>query len=414
MRVFERYFDRNTLPFDPAFCGNLSLIVILPVLDEPELFKTLDSLCACRLDGREAGVIVIVNHAENCDAEVKRRNEAAYEALIAYKAAVHTPGLEFCVLPAFDLPVSQSGVGVARKMAMDAAAWYFYTKRRPDGIIVSLDADTLVEANYFEELFRCFTAADVAGVAINYAHRWDGVGPELQEAIVKYEMYLRYYCRALRYAGHPHAYQCIGSAFACRAADYVAQGGMSRKQAGEDFYFLQKLIATGRFADLTTTTVYPSARISSRTPFGTGQSVRKIMEDHGTFMTYHPEAFCVLKSFFEGISLLYGADEQTAGDYMRRQPECLHRFLKTADFLQKIREINDNVASLPFFRKRFYDYFNAFRVLKYLNFVHDGYFEKQPVEKAVAALLEKTGQSCPGTLSEILSLLREGDRNGSF
>ena len=69
---------------------------------------------------------------------------------------------------------------------------------------------------------------------------------QAREAIMKYELYLRYYRLALEYTGHPHAYHCIGSAFAVRTLDYVAQGGMNKRQAGEDFYFLQKLIATGR------------------------------------------------------------------------------------------------------------------------------------------------------------------------
>lgn len=409
MKAFERYFNRNTLSFYPVFYGNLSLIVILPVLDEPDLFKTLDSLRACRLTGKEVGVIVVVNHAENCEAQVKERNKATFEALLEYKSS-NTPGLEFCVIPAFDLPASESGVGVARKMAMDAAAWYFYTKMRADGIIASLDADTLVEENYFEELFRCFAASDVAGVSVNYAHRWEEAEQGVREAIVKYELYLRYYSRALRYTGHPYAYTCIGSAFACRAADYVAQGGMNKRQAGEDFYFLQKLMSTGRFAELPTTTVLPSARISLRTPFGTGQSVRKIMEEGGIFLTYNPEAFRELRLFFEGLPLLYRADEEAIARYMWQQPEGLCRFLQAASFVQNVLEINGNVASLPLFRKRFYDYFNAFRVLKYLNFVHDGYFEKLPIERAVAVFLEEIGQTCPDTIYGILSLLRMRDK----
>ena len=90
------------------------------------------------------------------------------------------------------------------------------------------------------------------------------------------------------------------------------------------------------------------------------------MEDGGTLLTYNPAAFRILRTFFEGIPLLFRAEGQTVTDYMQRQPECLCRFLENAAFPQKIREINGNVASLPFFRKRFYDYFNAFRVLKYL------------------------------------------------
>lgn len=419
MKVFERYFNRNVPSFYPEFSGNLSLIVILPVFDEPELFRTLDSLAACLRTGITVGVILVVNHPDNCEEEIKKRNEATYNKLQEYKLKSDNPGIQFCVARAFDLPASDSGVGVVRKMAMDAAAWYFYQNGRTDGIIASLDADTLVESNYFEELYRCFAQTNVAGVAIYYAHVLEIPDRVLRDAIVKYETYLRYYCRALHFSGHPYAYSCIGSAFACRVLDYVAQGGMNKRQAGEDFYFLQKLIATGRFANLNTTAVYPSARVSSRTPFGTGQSVAKIIADDGIFLTYNWNAFRELKSFFEGIPLLYKEEGAMVYKYMNRQSAALCEFLKNSEFPQKIREINANVASLPLFRKRFFDYFNAFRVLKYLNFVHAGYFERQCIEEAVYALFNEFSQKCPPTLYEVLLILRDWDRReisdtGSF
>ena len=109
-------------------------------------------------------------------------------------------------------------------------------------------------------MVRYFQEKSVAGVSIAYAHRLEEADMTVQarEAIMKYELYLRYYRLALEYTGHPHAYHCIGSAFAVRTLDYVAQGGMNKRQAGEDFYFLQKLIATGRYATLQSTQVYPS------------------------------------------------------------------------------------------------------------------------------------------------------------
>ena len=73
-------------------------------------------------------------------------------------------------------------------------------------------------------LFFIFRKHKVAGVSIAYEHRLEGE-KEKREAMVKYELYLRYYQQALKYAGHPYAYTCIGSAFAVRACDYVAQEG---------------------------------------------------------------------------------------------------------------------------------------------------------------------------------------------
>ena len=62
----------------------------------------------------------------------------------------------------------------------------------------------------------------------------------------------------------------IGSAFAVTANAYIKRGGMTRSQAGEDFYFLQTLAQIGTVGEITTTKVYPSARLSDRIPFGTG------------------------------------------------------------------------------------------------------------------------------------------------
>lgn len=113
--------------------------------------------------------------------------------------------------------------------------------------IASLDADTLVAPGYLTGIIRKFRNSRVAGITLAYAHRYEGeeCTEILRQAIIRYELYLRYYQQALEYCGHPYAYTCIGSAFAVRAADYVLQGGMNKRQAGEDFYFIQKLISTG-------------------------------------------------------------------------------------------------------------------------------------------------------------------------
>src|SRR4029434_9989987 len=96
---------------------------------------------------------------------------------------------------------------------------------------------------------------------------------EIYKAIAAYELHLRYYLQALRTAGFPHGYHTIGSSMAVRARTYMEQGGMNRRQAGEDFYFLHKLIPLGGFTELNSTTVYPLPRPSNRVPFGTGRAV---------------------------------------------------------------------------------------------------------------------------------------------
>lgn len=414
MKVFERYFRQHEPASRLEFSEGVELIVIVPVFDDPEIFETLRSLGQCDACGGNIGVVVVVNHPENCPESVKRRNRQLSAALRTDRKTILPDGrvagkFRFEVLEAFDLPVKTAGVGLARKIAMDAAAAYFYENGSPDGIIASLDADTLVEKNYFLEISRLFRSGPVAGASIAYEHRLDD--PEcsggIRDAMIKYEIYLRYYRLALQYCGHPHFYHCIGSAFAVRASDYAAQGGMNKRQAGEDFYFIQKLISTGRYADITATKVYPSPRISERTPFGTGRSVSQIVEDCGQYPVYCFEAFRLLKQFFALLPQLYRADAFETDAFLRRLPAPLRDFLSEIGFEDVVGEVNANCASEKQFVRRFFDNFNAFRVLKYLNFVHQQEFAKTDVIPAVLALAADIGFSLPDSPLEILLALRE-------
>ena len=289
---------------------------------------------------------------------------------------------------------------------MDAAAWWLWQQGRTDCPILSLDADTQVEPNYVDAVCRFFREHPVAGVSIAYAHRLEDCNEENLGAMVKYELYLRYYRAGLAYMGHPYAYTCIGSAFAVRASDYVAEGGMNKRQAGEDFYFIQKLIATGRYADLNTTTVHPSPRLSFRTPFGTGMALSGIGADGGRYPVYCWEAFEEIKRFFDGLDALFQADEAAARVYIAGQPEGLRKFLQETDVAGLIAEVNGNCASMPHFRKRFFDRFNAFRVLKCLNYLHDGHYEKEDISIASGKMFAAWGYPPLSSDREKLEYLR--------
>lgn len=409
MDHFERYFQRNKTEYPLSFPDGLDMIVIVPVLDDREIFQTLESLCCCRVADEKAGILVVVNHSEVAETALKERNRALAYELKQWIARHPVYGIRIEVIEAFDLPAKSAGVGLARKIAMDEAARYFYRQGRTDCPIASLDADTLVVPEYLTGIIRKFRDSRVAGLTLAYAHRYeeDGYPEILRQAIVRYELYLRYYQQALVFCGHPYAFTCIGSAFAVRAADYVLQGGMNKRQAGEDFYFIQKLISTGRFAHLPEVCVYPSPRFSERTPFGTGRAVRAIANNGGRYPVYHFEAFRALKFFFDGIALLYKKDNDRIHAYFRKQAVGVRAFLSDTDMEGCLAEINANCASEKQFVKRFFDNFNAFRVLKYLNFVHPDYYPEMEIMEAVQALASEIGLSCSGTPAGYLEELRK-------
>lgn len=412
MKVFERYFDRNPIGNPLEFDNNPEAVVIIPVLDDRDIFGTLDSLARSTCKNGNVGVVVLVNHAENCPGSVKSDNcslAGEIERFAGEKLA--DSRVECRVVRAFDLPPRYAGVGLARKIAMDCAAYFLYTHGKTGCPILSLDADTTVDADYTDEVIDVFRSGSLAGVSIAFAHRPDGSHVEAEEAMIKYELYLRYYRWGLVFAGHPHAYHCIGSAFAVRASDYVAQGGMNRRQAGEDFYFIQKLIATGRFRTLGTTTVYPSARFSDRTPFGTGRALRRIAADGGRFPVYNFEAFRLLRSFLQGVGGLYKLPAGGIDAYIDRQECHLRDFLNGDGAGGKIAVIGDNCASLYQFKKRFFNYFNAFRVLKFLNYIHVSALQKRDISAAVRSLFAAMDFPCGQDDLGNLLFLRERDRS---
>ena len=184
----------------------------------------------------------------------------------------------------------KQGVGLARKIGLDLAL-PLLDYGGGDPLLVCLDADTLVQPDYLPAITRHFARSTAGGAAIPYRHR-PAADPAGQGAIDRYELFLRAYVLGLELAGSPYAFHTVGSAMACRASAYVASGGMNRRLAGEDFYFLQQVHKTSGVAPLAGTVVHPSPRSSHRVPFGTGRAVGDMLaEGEQRLLFYQPVCF---------------------------------------------------------------------------------------------------------------------------
>ena len=140
--------------------------------------------------------------------------------------------------------------------------------------MIWLDADCKVDDNYLCAVVDEFNKKNLSAATINFSHDVSGTG-ELTEAIIPYEIFLRYYVLGLKYAKSPYAFHTIGSTIAIDHNAYIKAGGMNKKKAAEDFYFLQKVAKNYEIKKIISTTVYPSSRHSWRVPFGTGRSVTR-------------------------------------------------------------------------------------------------------------------------------------------
>ena len=109
MKVFERYFSRNPVSRQLSFEADTAVIVIIPVFNDPDIFATLDSLCCCSVMNIKAGVLIVVNHSEVCQQEIKTRNIGLSDTLKRYVRDRQTDRLRFEVVEAFDLPAKYAG-----------------------------------------------------------------------------------------------------------------------------------------------------------------------------------------------------------------------------------------------------------------------------------------------------------------
>jgi hypothetical protein len=344
----------------------------------------------------------VLNAAADAPADVQAVNQKTAHEARAWIAAHADPSLRFHVLEFNQLPPQRAGVGLARKIGMDEALHRLAeVGRLQEGIILGFDADCGCARNYLFCLENHFLEQPSCSAAsVHFEHPLSGsLDREVYEAGARYELHLRYYIQALRWVGYPFAYQTIGSSMAVRAPVYMAQGGMNKRQAGEDFYFLHKIIPLGGFMDVTSTSVYPSPRASDRVPFGTGRAVRSQLAGD-PLQTYPLEAFQELRGWFDAEAV------DRMDQWRSTTSEPLRTFLEEQDFDSAWDEIKRNTR-LPGTRLvRWLRWFDGFRVMKFIHHARDRFYGAREVEPEAARLLSEYEPAGRDLLSAYRDLAR--------
>lgn len=385
------------------------IIVVVPAYDEPGIGRLLDSLAECSEPECRVEVIIVVNAPSDASPESIENNNLTIKNIESWKKENSDCFFRLFAFIADSRKINDWGVGLARKTGMDEAVRRFNILDKPEGIILNLDADCKVERNYFISVLNGFsTKKNRSACSIYFEHPLTGSDfPEnVYKYITQYELHLRYYYQCLAYCGFPYVFHTVGSAIALNALSYVKAGGMNRRQAGEDFYFIQKLVPAGGYFYLNSTTVYPSPRASSRVPFGTGASIGKMTsENMAVLLTYNLLAFKELKLFFDLVGEFYLCTDQDLHKHYDLFPEGIKLFLDEKEWMQKMSEVKMNTSGLTSFKKRFFGWFNMFQIVKYLNLVHSGIYEKNPVHISAQELLEDIG-FIPESANTVNLLLR--------
>lgn len=351
--------------------GLLRYIVIIPAICEPEIFATLESIYCNKPTKYDAEVYILVNWPENIQQELKEQNKILFSQLGDWCSSHSTEKRKFFAILAGDLPAKHAGVGLARKIVMDIAIERFNSINQPSGFILSLDADTLVPADY---LFKIEVAVEqninAQTLIFNFAHELEGsdFSPSVYQAIALYELHMRYYRQMLVSCGFPYSYYTIGSCFGIRADLYTKIGGMNRRKGAEDFYFLHKTFTHENVLFLPEIVLMPSSRPSWRVPFGTGPTVRRLIGNPVPgFYTYNPLSFDLLKIFFQTIAGWCSKDEKNTKELLQQVDPAIIEFISENSFVTKIIEINQHTSTPANFMKRFFQWFDGLMLLRFLN-----------------------------------------------
>ena len=383
--------------------GQSAGCVVIPALGESQrLFATLDSLAGNPpelLD--DFRIVVVVNHREDAGQAEKLDNRETLRRLRQGGSPLRL-ALVDAASPGLELPVKTGGVGLARRIGMDLSLPLL----APGGILVCLDADTLVEPGYLPALRAHFKKSAAGGAVIPFCHQ-SGENPGEERAITLYELFLRHYVLGLERAGSPYAFHCVGSAMACTAAAYLKMGGMTTRSAGEDFYFLQQLKRTSGVARVSGTVVHPAARSSHRVPFGTGKSIARILaEGEESQSFYRADCFRILGAWLRLVqqgTALSGA--QLLASSAQLDPE-LAGYLEQAGFAAVWERLGRNSASPEALTVAFHGWFDALKTVRLIHHLSQSY-PRCRADRSLPELLQFCGIAPEqGELAQ-LKLLRE-------
>jgi hypothetical protein len=187
---------------------------------------------------------------------------------------------------------------------------------------------------------------------------------------------------------------------------------MNRRQAGEDFHFLHKIVLLGDYGHIKTATVFPAARISNRVPFGTGAALKRWEEGDKELQTaYSLKIFETLRPLFDDPGYFFETDPANWNIRLLEYDKLLNDFLINSGIRDRLVELRGNCSDKRNFVKRFYHEVSAFRIIQYLNSCETIEGGKGDLIVEASRLLDKFGLNGNGkNARELLEIYRELDK----
>lgn len=389
VKKYLKKFSSNLWSISNDYQRLFNHIIVIPSLAEfdllPACLESLEENNANLL--RHTLVLVVVNNSLSASDEIKRNNKQTIDYLKNYHGKLNLSFIDASSeLKA--IPDKYAGVGFARKIGCDLALRKFDYSNSKKKILFFLDADCTVRYDYLEKVLSKFNKDNLHSSVIEYEHRFSDTSPEA-EAIICYEIFLRYHRLGLKFANCYYDYHTIGSTIVCDVESYIKAGGMNKRKAGEDYYFLEKLAKLNKIYTIANALVFPSARKSWRVPFGTGQRItRHLSKKQNEYVAYNPESFRVLKQWLKIFMSDKTIDPKQILTEAKNISKALCDFLLANNFEKDWKQILKNNFSLKEIQKQKIFWFDAFRTLKLIHYLRDNDYPNINLFDAVDEMLK--------------------------
>lgn len=375
---------------------HFSHVITLPVYDEDEdkIAQVLDSI-----QQKNTLAIIIINAQENSPQHsidnniqliktLQRQHCEMWRAKTVQGISLHQT--KTCAILLIDrssghlLLPAKTGVGLARKIAADVALQLIMQGNIQTPWIHCTDADTLLPNDYFK---RTTTIQDAAAAIYPYTHVINYERTPQQKAIQLYELSLRHYVIGLHHAGSKYAFPSIGSTIAIHYIAYAKVHGFPIREAGEDFYILNKLAKVGKIKQLEGLPIIIEGRLSHRVPFGTGKAIEEIaMMSHAIeeYCFYHPTIFDILKTW---LGILNNITPKTAIPNLQTSLSQTEHTKALCDALEKIGAFTaiehaiKNSTNTTTCRQHLHIWFDGFRTMKLIHQLRNDGLSSIPLAK---------------------------------
>jgi glycosyltransferase involved in cell wall biosynthesis len=385
----ERVLEMKTLERpDPK----LRLSIVIPALAESNNIPgVIDSLEQDAKSPEAVELIIVVNNSKGAGKEVVEDNRKTIELIKKRDSKLLNIHLIDRASGNMAVDDEIAGVGTARRTGMDLALMRLVAAGSPHkSAIACLDADSPVASGYIDHILSVFGTKDPPLAGVCQCRHLIPDDVEQAQAIVIYELWLRFVEWSFRFCGSPYDFQTIGSCTIVSPYGYALADGMPRRKAGEDFYFLQKVAKVGgchNIASLKGAVVCPSARISDRVPFGTGRAMRRCADEGTDYYSYVAPliAYRELKDFFDKLEVGYKNPK-----FLSSLATPLREFIDELDGWNVLDKLRANVGDSKHFIDAVHVWFDSLQVVRYAR-KRQGQLGGQWIYRAILELFSESG-----------------------